>query len=140
MVAWWGEPPSLPEVEAEYGDSEVLHPYLAYSDARPIGFIQLYTVKSGDPDWWPDETDPGARGTDQFLADPADLGTGLGTQMLRAFVDHVFEDPAVTKLQTDPSPDNGRAIRCYEKVGFRRVAEVVTPDGPALLMVIHRAR
>jgi ribosomal protein S18 acetylase RimI-like enzyme len=35
---------------------------------------------------------------------------------------------------------NGRAIRCYEKVGFQVVKRIVTPDGPALLMAIAKDR
>ncbi|HSM07403.1 MAG TPA: hypothetical protein VLA33_00110 [Gemmatimonadota bacterium] len=38
----------------------------------------------------------------------------------------------------DPHPDNARAIRCYEKVGFKRAGEIVTPDGRALLMRLVR--
>ncbi len=52
--------------------------------------------------------------------------------MVRAFVEKLFEDPTTTRVQTDPSPTNPRAIRCYEKAGFRRVGEVDTPDGAAL--------
>ena len=29
-------------------------------------------------------------------------------------------------------------VMLYEKVGFRRVGEIVTPDGPSLLMVLPR--
>jgi ribosomal protein S18 acetylase RimI-like enzyme len=58
--------------------------------------------------------------------------------MVRAFVARLFADPAVTRVQTDPSPDNGRAIRCYAKAGFHPVGEVDTPDGRALLMVCER--
>ena len=59
--------------------------------------------------------------------------------MVRALVEHLFEDPAVTRIQTDPSPDNGRAIRCDEKADFRAVRVVDTPDGPAPHMVCERA-
>ena len=52
----------------------------------------------------------------------------------------LFRDSTVTKIQTDPAPTNLGAIRCYEKVGFRKVGIVDTRDGPALLMVIERNR
>ena len=39
------------------------------------------------------------------------------------------------RVVTDPDPANARAIRAYEKAGFRRDRLVDTPDGPALLMV-----
>ena len=54
------------------------------------------------------------------------------------WVELLFNDPEVTKIQTDPSPSNLRAIRCYEKVGFERQGTVVTPDGPAVYMVQTR--
>ena len=38
----------------------------------------------------------------------------------------------------DPAPTNLRAIRCYEKAGFRRLRTIVTPDGPAEYMVRDR--
>jgi aminoglycoside 6'-N-acetyltransferase-1b/aminoglycoside 6'-N-acetyltransferase-2 len=57
---------------------------------------------------------------------------------VRALVSHLFSDPAVTKVQTDPSPDNPRAIRCYEKAGFVQKDTITTPDGPAVYMVQTR--
>ena len=69
-----------------------------------------------------------------FLADGDRLGKGLGTAMVSQFVDRLFRDPAVTEVRLDPHPENHRAIRCYEKAGFVRAGEIVTPDGPALLM------
>lgn len=88
--------------------------------------------------WWEEETDPGARGIDQFLANPEQFGQGLGRKMIAAFVNQLFQAPLVTKVQTDPSPENERAIRCYRRVGFVDVGEIVTPDGLALLMVKER--
>ena len=78
-------------------------------------------------------------GIDQFLADARRLNQGLGTEMVRQFVARLFEDPRVTRVQTDPRPDNLRAIRCYEKAGFRRQGLVMTCDGPILLMTISRS-
>ena len=68
-----------------------------------------------------EETDPGVRGIDQSLANASQLGKGLGTKLVRALVELLFNDPGgVTKIQTDPSPSNLRAIRCYEKAGALR--------------------
>jgi aminoglycoside 6'-N-acetyltransferase-1b len=60
--------------------------------------------------------------------------------MVRQFVRRLLEDPRVTRIQADPSPDNHRAIRCYEKAGFGTVGLVQTRDGPAVLMTLGRER
>lgn len=60
--------------------------------------------------------------------------------MLGAFARKLLSEPGVTKVQTDPDPRNARAIRCYTKAGFVAVRELVTPDGPALLMVTEKTR
>ena len=144
VAEWWHGAPSLAEVEGEFGpfiDGDVkVRPYLALADGVPIGYVQSYVAMGAGGGWWPDERDPGVRGIDQFLADPGQLNRGLGTAMVRAFVRELFADPEVTRVQTDPAPENRRAIRCYEKAGFRAVREVDTPDGRALLMICERPR
>ncbi len=113
--------------------------YLACEAGVPFGFIQAYRVMAHQAEgWWPDETDPGALGIDQFIGLPDRLGQGLGTRMIRAFLAFLFADPRVTKVQTDPDPTNARAVACYRKAGFREDGIVTTLDGPALLMTIHR--
>lgn len=60
----------------------------------------------------------------------------------RPSLKEVYEEYMPTELaeiQTDPAPDNHRAIRCYEKVGFVQHGEIVTPDGPAIYMVQTRS-
>ena len=142
VAEWWGAPPTLDEVRAELEprirDGSPVLAYVAMLDGAPLGYIQSYVVMGSDDGWWPDERDPGARGIDQYLADAFSLGRGLGTAMVRAFVARLFEDPDVTRVQTDPSPRNARAIRCYEKAGFHALGVVDTPDGEALLMVCER--
>jgi AacA4 family aminoglycoside N(6')-acetyltransferase len=146
IVRWWGGEaarPSLADVVAHYGPRVMAQtsvtPYIAMLAATPFAYAQSYVVMGDGDGWWPDVNDPGMRGIDQSLAHEAMLGQGLGTRMVRALVAHLFADPAVTQIQTDPAPDNARAIRCYEKAGFVQQGLVTTPDGPAMYMLQSRA-
>ena len=142
VAQWWDDRTSLAEVEHDFRplleDHSTTRPFIALSNGTPIGYIQSYVAMGSGDGWWADEADPGVRGIDQFLAHADQLGQGLGTKMVRAFVRQLFADPGVTRIQTDPSPENRRAIRCYEKAGFRALREIDTPDGRALLMVCDR--
>jgi len=131
VAQWWKGPLDLePELQQ----------FVAMLDGEPIGYVQTAAAVAGHAEgWWLDVDDPGVYAIDQFLADGDRLGQGLGTEMVQAFVARLFSDPAVWRVQVDPSPDNARAIRCYEKAGFRRVRKIVTPDGPALLMHLDRS-
>ena len=107
-------------------------------NGEPIGYAQSYVALGSGDGWWEEETDPGVRGIDQSLANASQLGKGLGTKLVRALVELLFNDPEVTKIQTDPSPKQLATIRCYEKAGFERQGTVTTPDGPAVYMVQTR--
>jgi RimJ/RimL family protein N-acetyltransferase len=141
VAEWWHEPSSLAELESDYlpgtNDSSI-RAYIALLRGEPIGFIQSYVAMGSGDGWWEQEFDPGTRGIDQFLANAEQLGRGLGSSMVSAFVERLFDDPTVTKVQTDPSPNNERAIRCYQRAGFVIQRQVATPDGPALLMLRYR--
>jgi aminoglycoside 6'-N-acetyltransferase-1b/aminoglycoside 6'-N-acetyltransferase-2 len=140
---WWREAEvTLDAVREKYlpriAGVAAARPFVAHLDGQPVGYIQYYVAAEGDGGWWPDEPGPGVLGIDQFLADGDRLGQGLGTAMVSRFVALLLEDPGVTEIRVDPRPDNLRAIRCYEKVGFRAAGPIVTPDGPALMMVLRR--
>lgn len=138
VAQWWGEAESIEELRRDYildaGQPNAARAYIASMGTEPIGFMQSYVVMGSGGGWWEDETDPGARGIDQFLSEPGQLGQGLGRRMIRAFVGNLFNDPTVSVVQTDPAPTNLRAIRCYVAAGFQAAHRVHTPDGPALLM------
>lgn len=138
VAAWWGAADSVDELREDFLCGGSTRAFIAHHGGEPVGFVQCYVVMGSGDGWWEDETDPGARGIDQFLANEAQLNLGLGRAMVRAFVDRLLADPAVTVVQTDPSPDNLRAIRCYAAAGFEAVGQVITPDGPALLMRCRR--
>ena len=138
----WDGYPTLEEINEKFlprlEESSDVKPYIASLDGCPVGYIQSYVAVESENGWWPGQHDRGVLGIDLFLADGESLGRGLGTRMVRAFVEYLFRDRAIHRIQLDPAPDNARAIRCYEKVGFRRVKEMTTPDGPAVLMSIDR--
>jgi aminoglycoside 6'-N-acetyltransferase-1b/aminoglycoside 6'-N-acetyltransferase-2 len=146
IVEWWGgeaeRPRHFAETRARYLPrtlaEEGVTPYIAMLGDEPVGYAQSYVALGSGDGWWEDETDPGVRGIDQSLARPELLGRGLGTRLVTALVERLFADPAVTRIQTDPDPSNLRAIRCYEKAGFRRLRTIVTPDGRAEYMVRDR--
>ncbi len=143
IVEWWGgERPTLEQVQEYYLPqamaAEKVTPYIGMLGDKPFAYAQSYVALGAGGGWWEDETDPGVRGIDQSIADPELLGQGLGTRLVCALVDLLFSDPQVSRIQTDPAPDNLRAIRCYEKAGFQKIKTIITPDGPAIYMLRHR--
>lgn len=141
LLEWWGPARTMEEVRETYlpriAGEDAARPFIASLGGVAAGYIQSYRA-GAVPGWWPDAPGPGVMGIDQFLADGDRLGRGLGTAMVSQFVGRLFEDSGVTEVRLDPHPDNRRAIRCYEKAGFRSVAEITTPDGPAVMMCVRR--
>ena len=48
-------------------------------------------------------------------------GQGLGSDAVRTLARHLFRDRGHHRLTIDPAAANERAVRCYERVGFKRV-------------------
>lgn len=59
-------------------------------------------------------------GIDLFLG-AAFQGRGIGPEAIRLVARHLFDERGHHRLTIDPAVENERAIRAYEKVGFRRV-------------------
>jgi aminoglycoside 6'-N-acetyltransferase len=80
-------------------------------DGEPIGLVQA-----------DEELDPDYRhaGIDLFLG-PAWQGKGLGADTVRTLARWLFEERGHHRITIDPALANQRAIRAYERVGFRRV-------------------
>lgn len=113
--------------------SNTVFQYLVFLEDRPIGYAQYYWAKNVGDGWWPD-ADESTVGTDQYIGEPDCLGRGIGTEMVGAFLRFVLQNETIGRVILDPAPNNYRAIRCYEKVGFKKIGLIDTPDGPAMLM------
>jgi RimJ/RimL family protein N-acetyltransferase len=135
---WWDSERTIEEVYANYFPPDAVRQakaYIATRDGKPFAYIQSYLAIDANDGWWEGQHDASVAGMDLFLANENDRGRGLGTELVKEFAEKLFAE-GITKIQIDPSPENPRAIRCYEKAGFVRQREIVTPDGPALLMTL----
>ena len=148
VKAWWY---SDRDVTLEYlaakmaprfsGDDPVAC-FVVEAGGLPIGYVQTYAIDS-DPEYAQiTGYGRGWAGLDFYIGEPEYRGKGIGTVMLRRFVDEViFADPAVVGCVSGPDPANTRSIRALEQAGFIRAALVEVPGdegGPEQLMVRHR--
>jgi aminoglycoside 6'-N-acetyltransferase len=108
---WW--PGLTPEhvLEKARGDDAGAVVFAIVADDEVAGMIQYF-----------EEDDPEYRhaSIDVFLGAPFQDG-GLGTDAVRTLARHLIAERGHHRLTIDPAAHNTRAIRCYEKVGFRPV-------------------
>ena len=136
---WWGPA----EADVGFFEEAMADPHTAAwiveLDGRPFAYAQDY-----DPHAWPDHhfahLPPGSRGVDQSIGEADLIGRGRSDpprpwQHVRlASCQRLFAEGAPA-IGTDPHPDNVRAIRAYEKAGFKITSGAIdTHWGRALLM------
>jgi aminoglycoside 6'-N-acetyltransferase len=132
VTEWWGDPDEQFDLVSSDLDHPAMDQYIVATSGGPLGYLQCYRLTGWNTGFGPQPD--GTRGIDLFIAAPTMIGCGHGSALIRAFVDELLAAGA-PRIVTDPDPANARAIRAYEKAGFRRDREVDTPDGRALLMV-----
>lgn len=140
VAEFWQEPEDEAEFRQKYLgklQERDVRPYIINYNGRPIGYIQDYEAALVGGGWWPNAK-PGTFGVDQYIGENEFINKGLGTKIIHLFVSKLFENPKVQEVITDPDPKNGRAIRAYEKVGFKKVGPITTPGGDAMLMRVSR--
>jgi aminoglycoside 6'-N-acetyltransferase len=111
VACWWGTPEPASAVAAGLrGDDEGVL-LVVEAAGHVIGGIQYH-----------EENDPMYRhaGIDIYLSGRGQ-GQGLGTETVSLLARFLCEQRGHHRLTIDPAAANHRAIRCYEKVGFRRV-------------------
>ena len=131
VAPWWGGADDLEEGLT----ADDTRQWIFSLEGRPFAYMQDY-----DPHAWPGHhfsfLPPGSRGIDQSIGAPDLLGRGHGSAFIRQHVERLFAEGAPA-VGTDPSPDNPRAIRAYEKAGFVRGETRDTDWGHCLLMTRH---
>ncbi len=85
---------------------------------RPIGYMQYYPAQA---EAYELDNATDTYGIDLFVGEPELWGTGAGSRALSALVAYLFGELGARRVVIDPHVDNPRAIRAYEKAGFRRL-------------------
>jgi aminoglycoside 6'-N-acetyltransferase len=84
-------------------------PCLLIISGTPIGYAQFYRIEED------------AFGMDQFIGEPVLWNHGLGSAFVSLLLRYLFRTAGAHRVVLDPHTRNARAIRCYEKCGFRKV-------------------
>ena len=137
VARWWEDSDPTHEDLLEDLDETDTRIWIVSIGERPFAYLQDY-----DPYAWPGHhfsfLPPGSRGIDQYIGEPDLLDQGHGSAFIRAHVVRLFAEGAPA-VGVDPSPDNLRAIRCYEKAGFT-AGEVKKTDWGRSLLMVSRAK
>lgn len=101
---WWGE------YEGAEDDDGLLHGLTMFLEGKVIGWVGYEEVT--------DAKYPSV-GLD-IMIDPDFHGQGYGPEALRGVIDY-FVSKGHHRFTIDPSAENARAIRTYEKTGFKAI-------------------
>lgn len=134
LAEWWGDPATeIASIRGHIG-SDSVEPLIVELNGRAIAYLQSYDPHLEDDHPYADQPF-GTLGIDISIGVPEFLGLDHGSAIVRQFIEMLFEEGAV-RVIIDPHPDNTRAIRAYEKAGFREIDRRQTIYGNAVLMAI----
>jgi aminoglycoside 6'-N-acetyltransferase len=140
---WWGDPDiELGFIRNMVEGRDRTRPYIFLINGKASGYIQVWSV--GDhqsPSWiaehpWLGDLPAHAVGIDLSIAEPHNLSRGLGPAVLNAFIARLRVE-GHTSIIIDPDLTNSRAIRAYQKAGFRPLPHLVGRSG-GLLILSHQ--
>ena len=143
---WWRDHGTYEGVVAHYlpaieGSDPTDH-YIVVLEGEAIGMVQTYVVAD-----YPDYaalagiTDRVTAGVDIVIAEVELTGKGLGTDVLRRFVDDiVFARPETTSCVADPDARNLASLRAFEKAGFHVERTFADPDDGQTHTLVRRDR
>jgi aminoglycoside 6'-N-acetyltransferase len=129
---WWHDPTQQLELVSSDLDHPDMAQFIVAADGKEFAYLQCYNLSGWNTGFGPQPE--GTRGLDQFIGEADMIGRGHGSAFVRVFANRMLTS-GTPRVVTDPDPVNARAVRAYEKAGFRRDRLVETPDGAALLMV-----
>ncbi|WP_308162912.1 GNAT family N-acetyltransferase [Nocardia alni] len=137
---WWDHDPAPEAVARDFGPTyrgeEPNEDLLVFADGEAVGLVQR--CRPADyPDYLADleplvELPAETMTLDYLIGDPARIGRGLGSAMLRAIIAATWiEHPRAARIVVPVAAANPASWRALEKAGMLRIAEgSLPPDNP----------
>jgi len=88
---------------------------------RPVGYIQFYLLYGDQKKDFESCFKDRVFGIDLFIGEPELWNSGIGTRALKLMVKYLFDSATAREVYIDPQTWNLRAVRCYEKCGFKKI-------------------
>ena len=136
---WWREHDTLEQVVAHYlpsiEGSEPTDHYLIVVDERPAGMVETYLVADHPEYDALVQVGPGVAGVDLFIGEEELIGRGIGTEVLRRFVEElVFGRPETHACIAGVEVANAASLRAFAKAGFEPVRDFEEEGRPHRLL------
>jgi aminoglycoside 6'-N-acetyltransferase len=137
---WWQHQPSLRAVKSDFGPgidgSDPTRNFIVFEGDRPVGLIQSYRIED-HPSWRTTLHIIGDFrqhvGIDYLIGETDATGRGLGTEMIRSFVDGIWREyPGAAGIVAAVQQGNQASWRALEKAGFTRIwSGILESDDPS---------
>lgn len=134
VACWWGDAQQGMDNAAHCGPET--HAIIV-ADGKPVGYLcwQKPAQQELDAAGLAD-LPQGLVDIDILIGEPELLGRGIGSQALGLLLARLRQDSAIRFAGLGTSVSNTRAIRAYERAGFRLFREFQDPEwGPCRYMV-----
>jgi len=141
---WWGDPASeLADFCDMIEGKDTTRPFIFHVGGEAAGYIQYWHVgHHQNASWisqnpWLADLPKTAIGVDISIAKAENLSKGFGSAALVKFVE-TLKRLGYGPIIIDPDPRNKRAVRAYEKAGFKTIEDYNLNAKDCLIMV-HEA-
>jgi RimJ/RimL family protein N-acetyltransferase len=129
---------TLQDLDQSFTGSGAFGHWMAFDGEVPFAYLLTSPVEVED-EWRRWCVSQGRAITlDVLICEPSYLGRGVGAPMIHRFLEERF--PEVSEVLIDPEESNTRAVRAYEKAGFKVVGEFIATWHPVrhLMMRLDR--
>jgi len=131
VASWFTDSDYIDDLAESLEDNRIRMQLVLHADT-PIAYVQDYDIHA-----WEDHhlayLPKGSRGIDTFIGAEKWIGVGHGANYLSLLAEQLFL-AGVPALGIDPDPQNLRARRVYQKIGFEENGVVLSEWGQVLTM------